>query len=280
MSPNRIFSFTLLLLIVSLSWQCKSKPKRKTLNIEKGPITEIPTEISSADSLLNAITKSNVTFEWYSAKANVEVSSKKQKQSFSATLRIRKDSAVWLSITPALGIEAIRVLLTTDSVKFFNRINSEYFSGDYQILKQTLKIEAGYALIQALILGNSYLHYPNDLYGSALENGYLMLSTRKKRQIKRNTELPVPEILFQEIFFNPSVNKIARMYLQDYRPLRRFDVAYSDFKSVDEALVPHYINVKASADEDVEIWCELSKITLNKPLNLPFKIPEGYGRRY
>lgn len=275
---------TSLLLLIGIALvlggtHCKTKPKRKTLKIDAGPATD-SNPVASADSLYLAILKNNNLCEWYSAKASVEISSKKQKQSFTATIRLRKDSAIWVSITPALGIEAIRVLLTRDSVSYFDRIHNQYFTGDYNIVKQTLKIEAGYQLIQALILGNSYLHYPPDLYGSALENGYWMLSTRKKRQIKRNTELPVPEILFQEIFFNPTTNKIARTYLQDYRPIRRFDVGYSGFLDVEGTAVPTTVSVKASAEDDVEIYMELSKIVLNKPLNLPYKIPEGYERKF
>lgn len=267
------------LILVFVGTQCKTKPKRKTLHIDAGPATS-SNPVGNADSLLLSILQSNNPCNWYSAKAEVEIKSKKQKQSFSASIRLRKDSAIWVSITPALGIEAIRVLLTKDSVSYFDRIHNEYFTGDYNIVKQTLKIEAGYQLIQALILGNSYLHYPPDLYGSALENGYWMLSSRKKRQIKRNTELPVPEILFQEIFFNPVTNKIARTYLQDYRPIRRFDVAYSGFLDVDGIITPTIVSVKASADDDVEIYLELSKIVMNKPLNLPYKIPEGYVRKF
>ena len=269
--------FTAALVVVGI--HCKTKPKRKTLLIETGPVTS-DNPVGNADSLLAIILQKDNHCAWYSAKASVEIASKKQKQRFSATIRLRKDSAIWISITPALGIEAIRVLLTKDSVSYFNRINNEYFSGDYNIVKQTLKIEAGYQLIQALILGNSYLHYQPDLYGSAIENGYWMLSSRKKRQIKRNLDIPVPEILFQEIFYNPLLNKITRIYLQDYRPIRRFDVAYSGFTDIEGFSTPTIVSVKASADEDVEIYIEMSKITMNKPLNLPYKIPEGYERKY
>ena len=39
-----------------------------------------------------------------------------------------RDSAIWLSISPLLGIEAVRVLLTKDSVKALDRLNNIYYS--------------------------------------------------------------------------------------------------------------------------------------------------------
>ena len=58
---------------------------------------------------------------------NVEYSEDKGKTSLKGQLRIQSDSLIWLTFSPALGIEAARVLLTNDSVKFINRLNKTYF---------------------------------------------------------------------------------------------------------------------------------------------------------
>ncbi|MBK6894893.1 MAG: DUF4292 domain-containing protein [Flavobacteriales bacterium] len=41
-----------------------------------------------------------------------------------------RDSAVWVSITPALGIEVARALLTTDSLFLIDKIHDTYWLGD------------------------------------------------------------------------------------------------------------------------------------------------------
>ena len=49
---------------------------------------------------------------YYSARADVEVVGEDGSRSFKANLRVVHDSAAWISVVPALGIEVARALLT------------------------------------------------------------------------------------------------------------------------------------------------------------------------
>ena len=44
-------------------------------------------------------------------------------------LKFKKDSFIWGSIRPGLGIELARFLFTQDSIKFIDRYHKEYFVG-------------------------------------------------------------------------------------------------------------------------------------------------------
>ncbi len=46
---------------------------------------------------------------------------------------MEKDKAIFLSVAPFLGIEVARVLITPDTVKFINRLQSRFFVGDIEI---------------------------------------------------------------------------------------------------------------------------------------------------
>ena len=58
-------------------------------------------------------------FDYFTAKAKLNYTNGDQKLSAVANLRIKYDSLIWISISPGLGIEVLRLKLTTDSV-FFN----------------------------------------------------------------------------------------------------------------------------------------------------------------
>jgi hypothetical protein len=191
-------------------------------------------------------------------------------------LRIKRDSAIWMSISPALGIEVARAFITPDSLKFINRINGTYFKGDYRYLNELLQIEVNFKMVQAILLGNAYLHYSVENYISDRENAELVLSTLKKRRIRRENELDIPQILTQEIWFSSLKNKIVRMEMQDYRPVRKFGVNYLDFEQVEEWLLPNRFSITAQAAKTVKIDLEYSRMTVNKELNLPFNIPDNY----
>jgi hypothetical protein len=266
--------FVLFLLIVSA---CKS---RKNINFSQ---VVKPFEIQSSDaiscnpdSFYSKIKDSDLKTKTFSAKVSAETEINNQGNSFTANLRIKKDSAMWMSISPALGIEVARVFITRDSLKFTNRINGTYFKGDYRYLNSLLQIELNFSMIQSILLGNIYLHYAKEKYNCDKDNLSLILSSLKKRQIKREEDINIPQVLTQELFYSVEQQKITSMNLQDYRPQRRFAVNYDSFLEIENEKVPTSIIVKANAEKAVEIKLIYSKINLNKEVNLPFSIPESY----
>ena len=230
----------------------------------------------SSDSLIAVVKSSDLVSRWFSARVNVESTVDKETRSFNANLRICKDSAIWMSISPGLGIEVARVLIDQDSVRFINRLNSTYFKGGFDYLNKLLQVDVNFKMIQAVLLGNVYLHYGVDKYIQDRENAELVLSTLKFRKIKRENELEVPQILTQEIWYSPAQQKITKMEMQDYRPIRKFNVRYNAFETVEGISLPVKINIEASANKELKIVLDYSKIGLNKELNLPFNIPDGY----
>ena len=266
-----IFLISLLVLTSS----CRTKKTITEAPINNSTII-VETGISSPDSLSRAMKMADAPILWFGAKVSVDSDINNQTNSFSANLRIKKDSAIWISISPALGIEVARALVTPDSLKFINRINGTYFKGDYKYLNELLQIEVNFKMIQAILLGNVYLHYSIEQYIRDRENTELVLSTLKKRRIRRDIDVEIPQILTQEIWFSSIQNKIVRMEMQDYRPVRKFTVNYLQFENVDELSMPNKLIITAQADKQVKIDLEYSRMTINKELNLPFNIPENY----
>ena len=264
--------------LISLLFLASSCRAKKT--ITKAPVNALTNiveiGVSSPDSLSRAMQIADAPIQWFGAKVSVDSDINNQTNAFSANLRIKKDSAIWISISPALGIEVARALITPDSLKFINRINGTYFKGDYKYLNELLQIEVNFKMIQAILLGNTYLHYSIEQYISDRENTELVLSTLKKRRIRREIDVEIPQILTQEIWFSSLQNKIVRMEMQDYRPVRKFTVNYLQFENVDELSMPNKLIISAQADKQVKIDLEYSRMTINKELNLPFNIPENY----
>ena len=266
-------SFLISLLVLASSCRAKKTITKAPVNVTTGIIG---TGISSSDSLSRAIQIADAPIQWFGAKVSVDSDINNQTNSFSANLRIKKDSAIWISISPALGIEVARALITPDSLKFINRINGTYFKGDFKYLNELLQIEVNFKMIQAILLGNAYLHYAIEQYISDRENSELVLSTFKKRRIRRDIDVEIPQILTQEVWFSSIQNKIVRMEMQDYRPVRKFTVNYLQFEKVDDLSMPNKLVITAQADKHVKIDLEYSRMTINKELNLPFNIPDNY----
>ncbi|MEX1187715.1 MAG: DUF4292 domain-containing protein [Bacteroidia bacterium] len=258
---------------------CKTRQKSIIPKTEViGPNTSTIPSNSAPDSLLSAIRSADVQLKWFSAKVNVKAEIESQSNSVNANLRIHVDSSIWMSISPALGIEVARVLITRDSIKLLNRLNATYFSGDYDYLNKLLQIEVNFDMVQSILLGNTYLHYTVENYISDRDEQGLILSTLRKRKIKKETELELPQVLTQEIWFSALSGKIMRMEMQDYRPVRKLKVNYLSFIKEEDKTIPQTMLIQAEAEKHVKIELEYSKLTVSKELNLPFSIPKNYER--
>lgn len=263
----------LLLLVVFLG-SCKAR-KAPVKPVSDSTLTR-STSCPIPDSLVRSIRTGDTRFEWFSSRIHASMVAEKKSNSFAANLRIRRDSAIWMSITLPMGIEVARVLISRDSLRFLNRIDGTYFKGDYNYLKELLQTEVNFNMIQAVLLGNVYLHYQTENYVSDRDNGQCMLSTLRKRKIRRETELEIPEILTQEIWCSPDYRKTFKMEMQDYRPVRKFLVQYENYQDFEGSVLPQKMFVMASAAKTARIELEYSRLQIDKPLNLPFSIPDHY----
>ena len=61
--------------------------------------------------------------------------------SFTLNVRVARDSVIWMSISPALGVEAARILLTPDSVQVLSKLPGArfVFQGNYGMLEEALQ---------------------------------------------------------------------------------------------------------------------------------------------
>lgn len=274
----RSSSFGLLTLVFLLFlFSCKA-PKE---------VEKIKLDHYSTKELLQKLETNEFQFESLSTKADITFTDEKS-TSFKANLRIRKDSAIWLSITPALGIEMARVLITTDSVLFMDRIHNKYFMGDFAFINKMFDVDLDYNMLEALLVGNSIEFEKDEKIRTSIDRkkDYYYIGTEKKRKVKKDIkkEKEVIKSQSQILWVYPETFKIAELLLFDPEKDQSLTGLFSNHKlvsgkdEVDEngQLFPFNLNFKVESKKNLKIDVEYGKVTLNKELNLSFKIPEKY----
>ena len=98
-----------------------------------------PIKEQGAEFLTTKLKEHELKFDQFSAKFNVTYQVDRKKTTVSGNLRIKHDSIIWISITPALGIEAVRFMLTPDSIQYINRLSNTYFVNSFGYINQLLK---------------------------------------------------------------------------------------------------------------------------------------------
>ena len=99
------------------------------------------------------ITDNAFTFDWLAAKFTIKMGD----LSANGQIRMRKDSVIWVSLTKF--IEVARVKLTPDSLFFHNKIQNEYYAGNYDFLKKNFGVEMDFSLLESLLTGNDFPLY-------------------------------------------------------------------------------------------------------------------------
>ncbi len=239
-----------------------------------------PIKEQGDEYLTNKLKEHEFKFDQFSAKFNVTYQVGRKKTTVSGNLRIEKDSIIWISITPALGIEAVRFMLTPDSIKFINRINNTYFVHEFTYINQLLNKTLDYDMAQAFLIGNDFSLYESNSFKASVENQQYKLSTINRRKLRRfvrrsDDDISIP---IQSIWLDPESFKVSKVVLKEAeRDSRKFQANYGEFEKVAEEFIPTSLEFKVeTVDKKVNIKINYSKIQINQNQSYPFRVPEGY----
>ena len=262
------FLFSIFLSSVFFS-SCSSQKK-----IIKAPIKE-----EGADYLFDKLKLNELRFDWFSSKFSANYKNKGESNSFDGQIRMRRDSVIWLSFTPLLGIEVFRMILTEDSVKFINRINNTYFIGDYNYVNKYLNTNIDFDILQSFMIGNDLSFYENGKFRASLDGDLYKLSTAERTKLKkfvRNSQEQL-KILIQNIWIDPQSFKITRADVKEIRKQNlKLEANYSDFEKVEDQLFPKEVSFDIYADNNIHVSVQFNRININTPQLFPFRIPPSY----
>ena len=269
---NRLFTAILLLgSAILLMSSCKSTR----------PLMRAPLKEEGPEYLYSRLKDNELRFDWVSAKFDARYTEKRNSSSFKGQVRVRKDSLIWVSITPALGIEMFRIIITTDSVKYVNRFNKEYFLGDYALVSRFLQIHIDFDILQSLLLGNDFQFYETNSFRASIDNQNYKLSTTGRRKIRKEAEdaNADPIVLLQNIWLDSESFKIKKVDVKEYlKDNRKLSANYSDFVGLENQLYPSALKFNIQGENLIKIKINYSKVTLDEPMTFPFSIPENYKR--
>jgi len=269
MKKNNYLIFTTLLILSIFHTSCI--PQRKTL---KKPIKE-----QGADYLFEQLKKNELKYNSFTAKITVTVVENKNANTFYGTLRLKRDSALWLTITPAVGIEMMRVLITPDSLKIINRIKQTYLSDKFDYINILLDTDLDFDVLQSFIIGNDLSYYENDKFKAAIENKRYTLTTIGRRKIRKFVkEQENLKVMLQKIFINPETFKIEKIAINEINDNRKIEAKYSQFSEVNDQQFANHVEYEMIADKKLNMIIDYAKIIINKSFEMPFNIPDNYSK--
>ncbi|MTI29264.1 DUF4292 domain-containing protein, partial [Xanthovirga aplysinae] len=162
-------------------------------------------------------------FDHLSTKAKIKYSEGSKTTRATANIRMKRDSIIWFSIVPALGIEAARGMITRDSLVFMNRIDKTYSIMDYASLSEKYNFRIDYNMIQSILVGNLPLGKTDGDRIKRRQDYYI---------IKQNNGT-----LKVENYISAHTMKLNSVHITESPGKNTLDLEYSDFKMVDNEYV-------------------------------------------
>lgn len=195
--------------------------------------------------------------------------------SVSGHMRMKRDSAIFISIAPLLGIEVARVLLTPDSVKIVNRIDNTFFAGDYRFIHGLLNTYLDFYMLQALLVGNDFSHFPYENFMLANEEDKLLLKSHDRRPPGRGAG----NMSFQQnLWLNNQDFSIEENLLYEPLTRRSLRARYINHAIVDDQSIPRefmLIFTEPGMRASLEIIYNRTSLDTQRPIS--FSIPSNYS---
>lgn len=267
-SPAR---WLFVLFLLTMSFSCRTHRK-----IVKEPIKEY-----GADYLFTMLKENEFRFEWFSTRFNLDLIINKKKNSLNGQIRMKRDSCLWVTLSPALGIEMARISLTQDSVKFINRINNTYFAGDWTMINGLLQMNIDFDVIQALLIGNDLTFYEDGKFRASYDSKEYHLATSGRGKLKKYVKNREDDerIYIQNIYLNPESFKITSMKIKEIKKdNKKLDASYSNFRLIDDQLFPYKVIYDITSDSPIQVEVAYSRVSVGDELSFPFSIPAKYSQ--
>ena len=272
-----------------------------------------PLRSRDPNNILKRYDKEALKWDWIGFKLDTEINVEGESDSFTMNVRMARDSAIWISLSPALGVELARVLLLPDSVRVISKVplNKFVFEGNYTQLEESLGIPFDFYTLQDLFSGNPLgLNPQEDKFISQVDGFNYILIEKFPRRVKKllggTDEREITLNPEGSIAINVGGRKANRMMSrtdEDDLIIKRywfdgvtFMPVIDMFNDLSSGLS---LKIKRSGDEghrqgllpsktriiargngvDLDCIFKVRRSRINREYELPFDPPENYERR-
>ncbi len=290
-----IYIVIILLIVIA----CKTTSKLPDNTVKTNQTVNVKPRSYGIGKLIDSITSKYLPYDTISVKFKIHVDLADESHNLDGVFRIKKDSLIWISLSAPLGIEAVRFLLTKDSIYFMNKLKKEYFVRSYSFFDNSYHVELSFNDLQALLSNQIFLFSETDEESNLMMNqnsnekeyvrktffrdkdsvNYILKTHRKqkiRRYLKRN---PGQELMVENIKIMPNTFKIQAVEVFDYVEGRNLKIQYDQFESINNKLFPKSLNFLFSDSvKNYQMQLDYSKVTIGNDVSFSFNIPDSYKR--
>ena len=252
---------------------CRSTKKIGTAIAKKDTTQAVAISDARRDTMafikttLQALASNQVDFTTFTAKVNIDYRDAADKNyDVNAKVRMYKDSAIWISADAIFGIEAIRALITKDSVKIIDKLNKTYTARSLDYLQEVTALPLNLQTIQNLLIGNPVFLDSNVVSYTRADNAIALVSLGQ---------------WFKNLLTINEGDKLLQRSKLDDRDITRSrtaDLMYSDYETKKGFPFATKRRILISEKKKLDIKLDFKQYERNSEVSFPFSEPKNYER--
>ena len=216
----------------------------------------------SVKQIIKNYTKSQSEFNTLQGRLKVEYIQGDRSETHTVTLRMEYGNTIWINAF----LNMVRVKITPDRVRFYNKLDNTYFDGDYALISDFLGADLKFENLQNLLLGEAIFDIkPKKFKKSTHPNSYML--TPKQ-----------PNVLFDLLYLiNPTYFKLDAQQVSQTVGQNVLNILYRSYQKVEGLTLPENMAITATnTNEQTRLNLNIKSVSLDQPLRFPFNIPKGF----
>ncbi len=248
---------------------------------------EVPTEeegpckIRLSEKELTEIlfSRDQFNFDHFNTKISIDLESTTQSRSFTATVKLRTDSAFSGTIKVA-AIVAATYLVSMDSVIFVNKYTDCFFKENLSFVSSMFGTEIEFDFFQDLILGLPPGLEADIKYKEIHDKFYHVLSSHKKGKFKRIDKDRLKDEtndLFIQYYLDCDSKQLSRVDIQIPADTTKISIQYLERELIDGFYAPKLTNLSIVHPRDsLMLKLDYGSTRINERKEISISIPETY----
>ncbi len=225
-------------------------------------------EFENLKKLKTKVERLQPNYEWFNAEIKVSIQTPERNLQGKGHLKIRKDSLIWLTISPALGIEVLRARITPDSIFLLNRVEKRFRTFPFKKVNQFTNTGRDRNL--------EFNNITNLLTGQPL------FPIRKDHRLKKDSAsitLNDQNQAFDEtIALLPKILKTQKYRLAKPATNQSISISYKNYQQVDSCQIPGQINLIARKPQRFHLEISLKNVYFSQEEQVSFSVPSHYEK--
>ena len=266
--------YILPVLIIILLASCHSARKISTALSTKDSATVIvnPLESDSAKKVLTTFEKiksNRIEFTTFTSKLKInyegkDKDGKDRNHDLNGTIRMQKDSVIWISVQAPIIGEVFRLKITPDTVSILDKLANTVQYKQFDYLQEVAKLPIEFSDLQDLLIGNP-IFLDSNIVAYKESETTTSLTTLGKEFKNFST------------FINPGLN-LQRTKLDDVdvTSSRSADLIYDQYEQNETRMFAGKRKISIAYKTKTDIELEFRQSQFNTPVNFPFNVPDKY----